>query len=93
MEICHEEKSGRGRFVTGPPGAEAELSYRMADERTASFDHTYVPPARRGSGIAAALVAEGVRWARENRLAVLPRCSFVRAEFQRKPEYRDVAGR
>lgn len=89
MDITHEAGSSAGRFTTAD--GESELTYRHSGEGRVDFDHTYVPDKFRGKGIAAALVASAVDWAREQGLKVVPQCSYVAAEFRRKPEYRDIA--
>jgi uncharacterized protein len=48
--------------------------------------HTEVPPALGGQGIAAALVAAALEYARSAKLKVNPACSYVRLYMQRHPE-------
>ena len=88
MDIRHENHGGKGRFST--PGGKSELTYTMAGETTAIFEHTYVPASERGQGIAAKLLAAAVDWARGAGLTVVPQCSYVQAQFRRHPEYREL---
>lgn len=51
------------------------------------FDHTYVPEAFRGKGVAAALVRAALNEAREQRWQIIPACSYVAAFIERHPEF------
>lgn len=53
-------------------------------------DHTLVPEAIGGRGVAGRLVEAMVADARENHFLVAPACSYVVAAFQRHPEWADV---
>lgn len=94
MIIDHETSGDGGRFVYRAQGTEAELTYADApatgDRKRVSADHTYVPNAMRGQGIAGRLVDALIAKAREEQWQVIPRCSYVVAAFQRHPEWSDV---
>ena len=53
-------------------------------------DHTIVPPAIGGRGIAGQLVKALVADAREQGFHVIPQCSYVVAQFQRHPEWANL---
>ncbi|WP_102961484.1 GNAT family N-acetyltransferase [Mangrovicella endophytica] len=91
MEIRHEDGGRQGRFAADTEAGTAELTWRRLDETTVAFDHTFVPTALRGQGVAAKLLDAAVAWAREAGVKVVPQCSYVRAEFARKAAYRDIA--
>ncbi len=77
----HAEVAGAG----GP----AELTWRaMGPLRIA--DHTFVPPAMRGQGVAQILVEALVADAREHGFKIVPQCSYVAALFRRHPEWADL---
>lgn len=81
-----------GRFVatvTGHEG-EAELVFRVRSPQLISADHTGSPDSLRGTGAAAALVRSLVEDARANGYRIIPRCPYVRAQYQRHPEWQDV---
>jgi len=79
------------RFTLALPEGEARLEYReLADGRIDMF-RTYVPPAARGRGIAAALVRRALAWAREHHARVVPTCSFVRRYVTEHPDEADLA--
>lgn len=53
-------------------------------------EHTLVPPAIGGRGVAARLVEALVADAREQQFKVKPVCSYVVAKFEEHPEWSDV---
>ena len=53
-------------------------------------EHTLVPPAIGGRGVAARLVEALVADAREQGFGIVPECSYVAAAFQRHPEWADL---
>ena len=82
-----------GRYVIDlPGGAEAEMTYRLAGGVMA-IDHTLVPPAFEGRGIAAALVNRAIADARAENFKIAPICSYVAAQFQRHREWADLLAR
>ena len=89
IEITREETPSHGTYRASLEGAEAELTWRaLGPVRIA--DHTYVPPALRGKGIAMQLVEALVADARAQGFTIEPRCSYVEAAFRRHPEWADV---
>ena len=52
--------------------------------------HTEVPPELAGRGIAAALVAQALAWARAQGLKVRPLCSYVAVYMRRHGETQDL---
>jgi predicted GNAT family acetyltransferase len=71
----------------------AVLDYDRVDASTLDYRHTFVPPAMRGRGIASALTAYALRYAREENLKVIPSCPFVAAFVRRHPEHELVVQR
>jgi predicted GNAT family acetyltransferase len=53
-------------------------------------DHTYAPGSMRGTGVALALVQRLIADARERDLLIVPACSYVRAQFDRHPDWADL---
>lgn len=91
MEIKHNESERGGEFVIEENGNRAaEMTYTKAGENKISIDHTFVEHDFRGSGIAKDLVAEGVKYARENNLKVIPLCPYAKAVIGKTPEFQDV---
>ncbi len=73
-----------GRFEWLIDQQRCVLEYRR-DGDTLVFTHTGVPPALRGRGLAAVLVAHGLRWARAQDLKVVAACSYVADYLKRHP--------
>jgi len=60
---------------------------------TLLLTHTEVPVGVQGRGVAAALVAATLDWARQEGLRVRPLCSYVGAYMRRHPETQDLLAR
>lgn len=54
------------------------------------FDHTEVPPALRGQGVAGKLAQAAFDHARQNSWRVVPACSYIEVFIKRHPEYADL---
>ena len=81
----HHDADAR-RFHTQVDGHEAELLYSLRDGRM-TINHTGVPDAIGGRGVAAALVKAALELARAQGWRVIPACSYSAAYVQRHPEY------
>jgi len=92
VTITREDQPTRGRYVAKIDGidAEAELTFSKAGEKLIIADHTGVPDAFRGKGVARALFNRLVSDARANGVKIVPLCPFVNAERQKRPEWADV---
>jgi predicted GNAT family acetyltransferase len=88
LNVRHDVE-GR-RFVADVDGAAAYITYREIDGRSFDFDHTFVPRASRGGGIASQLTAHALEHARKNGWRVVPSCPFVAAYIARHREYREL---
>lgn len=87
LDIAHDPASRR--FAVRVEGHEAELLYRR-DGRRLTIDHTGVPEAIGGRGIAGELVKAALEYARAEGLRVVPACSYSAAYVRRHPEYADL---
>ena len=77
------------RFEATLAGELAHADYRM-DGNVMRMVHTEVPSAFEGQGVAGALVRTALAYAREQRLRVMPACSYVRNYMSRRPETHDL---
>ena len=84
----HHDPDAR-RLHTRVEGHEAELRYSLRDGRMV-IDHTGVPDAISGRGIAGILVKAALDLARARGWRVVPACSYSAAYVQRHPEYADL---
>ncbi len=92
VTVTREQEPGGGRYVArveGFPG-EAELNYSRANPSIVIASHTGTPVAMRGQGVARTLVARLVSDARREKFRIVPLCSFVEAQFDRHPEWKDL---
>ena len=91
LTVLREDGATRGRYVIHlAPGYEAEMTFRKGADGTITIDHTGVPPAFEGRGIAAKLVNHAIADARHNGFKITPVCSYVVAQFRRHPEWADL---
>mgnify|MGYP001616995915 CR=1 FL=1 len=81
------------RFVVRLEGHEAVLRYRRAGQ-TIDMYQTVVPEAFRGRGIAEQLARAAFEFAKVERLAVIPSCSYLSGPYlKRHPEYQLLVSR
>ena len=79
----------RTRFQYEAHGKLAKLIYETIDEAIV-FVHTEVPDEFEGQGIGSALVQDGLAYARQHDLMVIPWCPFVRRYIEEHPEWQDL---
>jgi len=78
---------GARRFHLQLEGHEAELTYHMREGTVMVIDHTGVPEAIGGRGIAGALVQAAFDHARAQGWTVVPACSYAQAWVHRHAGY------
>lgn len=92
ITITLSEEGAKGRYearVAGKDGV-GELTYSRIAANKIIADHTRVDDSLRGTGVAKALVERLVDDARSEGFTIVPLCSFVRAQSDRRPEWADV---
>ena len=91
IEITRSDETTHGAYRAELSGTDraAELTWRARGEARIA-NHTFVPPERRGRGIAQQLVEAMVSDAREQGFTIEPQCSYVAALFRRRPDWADV---
>ena len=87
-KITHDKKNHK--FTTTIDGSECYLSYSYEEDDVLDFYFTFVPGELRGKGVAAELVEAGLKYAIENNLRIIPRCSYVNLYVQRHGEYKKI---
>ncbi|MEZ5937740.1 MAG: GNAT family N-acetyltransferase [Hyphomonadaceae bacterium] len=92
LSIELELKDAGGRYVAVVEGHTAELTWVWEDEAHTRLraEHTRVPKALSGRGLAKALTARLVADARAEGFRIVPQCSFVAAMAERHPDWADV---
>jgi len=83
IEIVHNADARRFEAVVD--GALARCDYRRVGN-VLQINHTEVPVALEGRGIAGKLVAATLEHAKAQGLRVAPYCSYVRSYMRRHPE-------
>ena len=93
ITITKEDSGGRhGRYVARIDGidAEGEITFTHRGNGVISADHTGVPDAMGGKGVAKALLDFMLEDARANAFRIIPVCPYVRAQYARHPEWADL---
>ena len=92
IAIHKEDGERHGRYVAKVAriDAEAELTYTHRGPALISADHTGAPDELRGTGAAAALVDYLIADARAGGFKIIPLCPYVRARYEKHPEWQDV---
>jgi len=62
----------------------------VVEAGTVTFTHTFVPPELRGRGVAEKLVRAALTWATEEKMPVIPACSYVARFIERHAEFRGM---
>lgn len=84
MTVEHDQK--RNRFIVRIGDEDAELTYARVGPKLIDLQHTFVPDAARGHGVAEALAKAAFDYARERNYRVIPTCPFVRHWLASHPE-------
>ena len=91
MKIQRQEHGKKGAFFIEEDGEwVAEMTYVRNAEDEITIDHTEVDESLQGQGIGEKLVAEGVKFARENHLKITVTCPYVKKVMDETPEFQDV---
>jgi predicted GNAT family acetyltransferase len=91
MEIKRDEHGKKGAFyIEENDEWVAEMTYVKTGDNEITIDHTEVDKALRGEGIARDLLAEAVKYARENGLKIKATCSYAKIALYENPEFKDV---
>ena len=92
-KITYTDEGSKGRYTASVEGhAEtAELTLSKLSEQTIIVDHTGVPDALRGMGLAGALADRVIADARDKGQRIVPLCPFFKAyAMKRHEELADV---
>lgn len=92
IAIDREEDGRKGRYVARIAGieGEAEITFTKRGPDLISADHTGAPDSMKGTGAAKALVEFMIADARRNAFRIIPICPYVRAQYEKHPEWADV---
>lgn len=93
ITIIREDRDDRhGRYVARITGidAEGEITFTRRGEGIVSADHTGVPEAMAGRGVAGKLLNFMLDEARTKHFRIIPICPFVRGQYEKHPEWADL---
>jgi hypothetical protein len=85
--VVYRPDSQRFEYVLGEHVAVCDYQDRGD---TWVFNHTYVPPAFRGRGVAAKLARAALELARARGKKVIPACSYIAKYIETTPEFKDL---
>jgi uncharacterized protein len=88
-DVAVRQNRDDDRFEVDTDGGPAFVEY-IIDGDEITFTHTEVPKEAEGKGIASALVAAALAYARESKLRVIPKCAYVTSRLKRHREYDDI---
>ena len=89
-DIEHVGDEDSGEYRATVDGKVGKLTWKQRNEGIRVADHTLVPPAIGGRGVAAALVDALIADARREGFKIAPDCSYVAAKFDEHPEWADL---
>ena len=86
MQIQHQQTPTEGEFFLLDQQGDkvAKLSYFFVDEHTINANHTYVSETLRGQGIADQLYRELANFVQDNKLKLIPTCTYILKKWQRE---------
>ena len=92
ITITRSEEGSKGRYEARVEGRDGvgELTFSRMSPTKIIADHTGVDDSLRGTGVGSALVERLIADARSEGFTIVPLCPFVRAQYQRHPEWSDV---
>ncbi|GGD71328.1 GNAT family N-acetyltransferase [Croceicoccus mobilis] len=91
LKITRDDGETGGEYRAHPEDTNhiGRLTYKKRGDVLIA-EHTLVPPAIGGRGIAARLVERLVEDARAEGKTIVPQCSYVDAAFRKHPEWADL---
>lgn len=86
MNIQHKHTESGGEFFLLDENGNktAELTYLFVDNHTINANHTYVSETLRGQGVADKLYQALIAFIRDNRLKLIPTCSYIARKWERE---------
>lgn len=69
------------KFETEDKKAYLEYEVRGGDDKVMDITHTYVPPSKRGLGLASHLCVAAFSHAQNHSSSIIPSCSYVSVSF------------
>jgi uncharacterized protein len=86
-EVIRERDGAKGRYVIKRPEGEAEMTFSVLTPDRIIVDHTGVPPALEGQGLARRLLDRLLADATAEGFTIVPLCPYVAAQARKHPEW------
>ncbi|MET3320046.1 GNAT family N-acetyltransferase [Peribacillus butanolivorans] len=84
-------QKGEDSFFVAESGEKlAEITFYKSGDNEITVDHTVVSDKLRGQKVGNSLVEKVIEFAREEKLKVVPVCTFVQKQFEKNADYEDV---
>lgn len=77
-------------YIEDEQGLVAEMHFSSARDHSIIIDSTFVRSANRGQGLGKLLLDSVVDDARKAHKRIVPLCPFVKAQFEKHPEYQSM---
>ena len=91
IEIKQTQDGTKGRFdAMDEDKIAGSMFYTLAGETRMIIDHTEVDNAYRGKNIGKSILMAIVKYARENKIKIIPLCPFAKSVFDKTESIRDV---
>ena len=87
VDVKHNK--AENMFEVWIDGYLSKLDY-IQDDKNFVITHVGVYPEFRGQGVAGKIVEKALQYARENKLRVVPMCSYAAAYIRRNPQYLEL---
>ena len=78
------------KFFVFTAGKESLMEYRVINENTLDYFHTFTPPELRGQGIAEKIVRVALDYAKQNNFKIIPSCPYVAKFVASHSEYQSL---
>ena len=90
-EVKLEIENKKGYFYIKPQGKMvAEMTFDLTANNEMIINHTEVKESFSGKGLGKILIEKAVAYARENKLKIIPLCSFAKRVLENSTKYNDV---
>ncbi len=89
-DVILEDHGSKRRYVVATDAGEAELTLSVLSPARVIADHTFVPDALRGQGVATRLLDALLADARTQGFTIVALCPYVAAQAQRHPEWDEL---
>jgi predicted GNAT family acetyltransferase len=88
-DLTLKDNTELNRFELEVEGSTAFVEYKRSKDWL-FLNHTEVPQAIEGKGVAGAIVQKTLQYAKDNNYRIVPICPFVQSFLKRHPEWNEI---